>query len=55
MTTIKDIFTDFAPEYLNRFEDTIPLEHKKVIDAIINCKTDYYGASIYQGKFWYRL
>ncbi len=48
MTTIKDIFTDFGPEYLKRFEDTIPSEHKKVMDAIIHCKTDFYGASIYQ-------
>ena len=48
MTTIKDIFADFGPEYINRFKDTIPVEHKKVINAIINCRTDIYGVSVYQ-------
>jgi len=48
MTTIKDIFQTYAPEYIQRFGDTIPREHRKVIDAIINCRTDHYGASIYQ-------
>lgn len=48
MTTIKNIFSDYGPEYLKRFQDNIPSEHKKVIDAIIHCKTDYYGTSIYQ-------
>lgn len=48
MTTIKDIFTTDAPEYIQRFGEAIPGEHRKVIDAIINCRTDHYGASIYQ-------
>ena len=48
MTTIKDIFQTYAPEYIQRFGEAIPAEHRKVIDAIINCRTDYYGASIYQ-------
>ena len=48
MTTIKDIFQNYAPEYSQRFGDAIPREHRKIIDAIINCRTDHYGASIYQ-------
>jgi hypothetical protein len=48
MTTIKDIFHTYAPEYIRRFGDRMPNEHKKVIDAIINCRTDYYGTCIYQ-------
>ncbi len=48
MTTIKDIFTIYAPEYIHRFGEAIPFEHRKVINAIINCRTDHYGVSIYQ-------
>ena len=48
MTTIKDIFKTYAPEYIHRFGGAIPSEHRKVINAIINCRTDHYGASIYQ-------
>jgi hypothetical protein len=48
MTTIKEIFQDHGPEYVEHFGDAMPLEHLKVIDAIINCRTDYYGASIFQ-------
>jgi len=48
MTTIKEIFRTYAPEYIHRFGLAIPSEHRKVIDAIINCRTDHYGVSIYQ-------
>jgi len=48
MTTIKDIFRDYGPEYIQRFADRMPTDHRKVIDAIINCRSAHYGASIYQ-------
>ena len=48
MTTIKDIFQVYGPEYIRRFGDDMPVEHRKVIDAVIHCRTDHYGASIYQ-------
>ena len=48
MTTIKDIFTTYAPEYIHRFGEAIPFEHRKVIDAIINCRTNHYGACVYK-------
>ena len=48
MTTIKDIFTTYGPEYIQRFGDRMPTDHHKVIDAIINCRTGHFGASIYQ-------
>jgi len=48
MTTIKEIFQDNGPEYVERFGDAMPSEHLKVIDAIINCRTDYYGATLFQ-------
>lgn len=47
METIKDIFQAFGPEYLTRFGDAIPGDHRKVINAIINCRTNHYGATIY--------
>jgi hypothetical protein len=48
MTTIKDIFTTYGPEYIQRFSDAMPINHRKVIDAIINCRTDHYGATIFR-------
>jgi len=47
MTTIKDIFLQYGPEYVKRFSDNIPRQHLKVIDAVTNCKTKHYGATIY--------
>ena len=47
MTTIKQIFQNFAPEYTDRFGDTMPGEHRKVINAIVNCRTDHYGTILY--------
>ena len=48
MTTIKEIFTEYGPEYISRFSDGMPANHRQVIDAIINCRTDHYGATIYK-------
>lgn len=46
--TIKKIFQDYAPAYIDRFDNGIPSEHRKVIDAIISCRTQYCGTMIYQ-------
>jgi len=48
MGAIGDIFRQFAPEYLRRFGDSMPHEHKKVIDAIIRCRTLDNGTVVYQ-------
>lgn len=48
MTTIKEIFQTYGPEYVQRFGDHMPADHRKVIEAIINCRTHHYGACIYQ-------
>ena len=48
MTTIKDIFNTYGPEYVQRFGDAMPNVHHKVINAIINCRTEYYGTMIYK-------
>ena len=37
MTTLRDIFTAFAPEYLERYPH-LPLGHRQVISAIQQCK-----------------
>jgi len=43
MGTIKNIFKEHGPAYLDRYGDRMPRQHKKVIRAIINCKTDVFG------------
>src|SRR5512136_1289624 len=48
MGAIGDIFREFAPEYLRRFGDTMPNEHKKVIEAIVRCRTEDNGTVVYR-------
>jgi Putative transposase/Transposase zinc-binding domain len=47
MTTLRDIFTAFGPEYLARYP-TLPTAHCKVISAIPHCRSGHYGHSLYQ-------
>jgi hypothetical protein len=47
MNTIHDIFMEFGPEYLARFGESIPQNHRKVMDAIINCRTPACGMVVY--------
>jgi len=47
MTTLRDIFNAFAPEYLERYPN-LPLTHRKVISAIQHCQSGHYGHSLYQ-------
>ena len=47
MTTLRDIFTAFAPESLERYPH-LPTSHQKVISAIQNCQSGHYGHSLYQ-------
>jgi RNase P subunit RPR2 len=47
MTTLRDIFTAFAPEYLERYP-TLPTAHRKAISAIQRCQSGHYGYSLYQ-------
>ena len=47
MTTLRDIFTAFAPEYLERYP-ALPTAHRKVIRAIQQCQSGHYGHSLYQ-------
>jgi hypothetical protein len=47
MTTLRDIFTAFAPEYLARYPN-LPSSHHKAISAIQHCQSGHYGHSLYQ-------
>lgn len=48
MGAINEIFREFAPEYLRRYADTMPEEHKKVISAILLCRTKENGTVVYE-------
>jgi Transposase zinc-binding domain/Putative transposase len=47
MTTLRAIFTAFAPEYLERYPH-LPTSHRKVISAICNCQSGHSGHSLSQ-------
>ncbi len=46
--TINEIFKIYANEYISRFGKSMPSEHLKVINAIINCRSGHYGYMIYK-------
>ena len=48
MTTINEIFRTFGPEYLERYSQVMPKVHRKVIDAIIGCRTEACGVALYE-------
>jgi hypothetical protein len=48
MTTINEIFRTFGPEYLERYSKVMPNIHRKVIDAIIGCRTEACGVALYE-------
>jgi hypothetical protein len=47
MTTLRDLFTTFAPESLECYPH-LPLAHRKVISALQQCHSGHYGHSLYQ-------
>lgn len=47
MGAITRIFRSFGPEYLARYPN-MPQQHRKTIDAIINCRSGAYGVALYQ-------
>lgn len=48
MGTINEIFKTFGPEYIESFGKSMPNNHKKVIDAIISCRTKACGMVVYE-------
>lgn len=47
MGAITEIFRAFGHQYLSRYPD-MPLQHKKTINAIINCRSGEFGVIVYQ-------
>ena len=47
MGAITEIFRTFGPEYLARYPD-MPIQHKKTVAAIINCRSGQYGVAVYR-------
>lgn len=47
MGAITEIFRIFGPEYLQKYPH-MPRQHRKVIYAIINCRSGEYGAAFYR-------
>lgn len=48
MNTINEIFRTFAPELMERFGADMPPEHRKVVEAIIGCRTPQAGTTYYE-------
>ena len=48
MGIIKDIFQEHGPEYIARHGDAMPRIHKRVIRAILQCKTEGCGITMFQ-------
>jgi DNA-directed RNA polymerase subunit RPC12/RpoP len=48
MQTINEIFKAYGPEYIKSFGASMPNNHKKVIDAIISCRTKACGVVVYE-------
>lgn len=48
MYSINEIFRTFGPEYIQSFGMSMPNAHRKVIDAIIECRTQACGMVVYE-------
>ena len=48
MNHIQQIFRLYGDEYIRRYGSKMPQQHKKVIQAILNCRSGKYGYHLYQ-------
>jgi len=48
MTSITEIFRTFGPDYLEQFGESMPQEHRKAMDAIMECRTQKAGITYYE-------
>jgi hypothetical protein len=48
MTLLAEIFSTFGPEYLERFEDDMPGDHRKALEAILACRTQKAGVAYFE-------
>lgn len=47
MPALQEVFRRYIPEYLRRFGERMPAEHKKVIRALLACRSEHYGTASY--------
>lgn len=47
MGAIANIFQEYGLEYLDTYKNSIPSNHRKVIKAITNCRTEAYGINVF--------
>ena len=47
MPTVADVLRQCGPAYLERYGTTMPAEHKKVLQAIMACRTGKLGMVLY--------
>jgi Transposase zinc-binding domain len=48
MSLLHELFCSYGPQYLERFGQAMPGAHKKVIAAIMRCRTESNGSVLYQ-------
>ena len=48
MPTVAEVVRRYGPAYLDRFGDTMPVAHKKVLRAIAACRTGELGTVLYR-------
>lgn len=48
MSAIQEIFRTYGPEYLDRYGDRMPKEHKKVMRALQDCRSGAFGTAVYR-------
>lgn len=40
------IIADYGPEYIRCFADAMPGNHRKALEAIVYCRTGFFGATV---------
>lgn len=48
MNTVQDIFRKHGPDYIDQYGARMPDEHRKVIEALVNCRTPVFGMTVYE-------
>jgi hypothetical protein len=48
MTTINEILRTLGPEYMDLFGDSMPHDHRKAMQAIMQCRTQASGLALYE-------
>jgi hypothetical protein len=48
MGALQALFRQYAPAYLERFADAVCAAHRKVIEALCQCRTETLGSVCYQ-------